>query len=137
MGFLSKRVSGRGKALISALQTPAMKLKLLSLLFAVVLISGCIGSPDMAAKNGDRVAVHYTGTLEDGSQFDSSEGREPLEFVVGSGQVIKGFDDGVRGMKVGEEKEVRIPPEDAYGTSGGHPLAGKTLIFKIKLVEIN
>ncbi len=68
-----------------------------------------------AAKSGDKVRIHYTGTLSDGTQFDSSEGRDPLEFQLGSGQVIKGFDDGVTGMTVGEKKTVNIPCEDAYG----------------------
>ncbi|MGH1444601.1 MAG: FKBP-type peptidyl-prolyl cis-trans isomerase [Cognatishimia sp.] len=68
-----------------------------------------------AAKSGDTVRIHYTGTLSDGTQFDSSEGRDPLEFQLGSGQVIKGFDDGVTGMTVGEKKTVNIPCEDAYG----------------------
>ena len=67
------------------------------------------------AKAGDNVQIHYTGTLDDGSTFDSSEGREPLAFTLGSGQVIKGFDDGVTGMSVGEEKTIHIPCEDAYG----------------------
>lgn len=67
------------------------------------------------AKAGDAVQIHYTGTLDDGSTFDSSEGRDPLEFTLGSGQVIKGFDDGVTGMTVGEEKTIHIPCEDAYG----------------------
>lgn len=67
------------------------------------------------AKSGDTVKIHYTGTLEDGSQFDSSQGRDPLEFQVGSGQVIPGFDKAVEGMAVGENKQVTIPPEEAYG----------------------
>ena len=67
------------------------------------------------AKAGDTVMIHYTGTLDDGTQFDSSEGRDPLEVTLGSGQVIKGFDDGVTGMSVGEEKTIHIPCEDAYG----------------------
>lgn len=67
------------------------------------------------ASTGDRVKIHYTGTLADGSQFDSSEGRDPLEFQLGSGQVIPGFDKAVEGMAVGETKSVTIPPEDAYG----------------------
>lgn len=66
-------------------------------------------------KTGDTVKVHYKGTLNDGSIFDSSEGREPLEFVVGSGQVIQGFDDAVMGLKAGESKEVNIPSDKAYG----------------------
>ena len=66
-------------------------------------------------KNGDTVRVHYHGKLEDGSTFDSSEGKEPLEFTVGSGQVIKGFDDAVMDMQPGDKKTVQIPVESAYG----------------------
>ncbi|MCH5373010.1 MAG: peptidylprolyl isomerase [Planctomycetes bacterium] len=67
------------------------------------------------AKSGDTVKIHYTGTLEDGTEFDSSADREPLEFTLGSGQVISGFDKAVEGMAVGDSKSVNIPPEDAYG----------------------
>jgi FKBP-type peptidyl-prolyl cis-trans isomerase 2 len=138
-------------------------------------------------KKGDKVKVEYVGSLEDGSVFDSSEKHNaPLEFVVGAGQLIKGFDDAVVGMKVGEEKEITLPPEEAYGSHNPEfvkdmprnlfpkdqeiqpgmsfivdlqdgrkiqvrvskvsgdavtidlnpPLAGKTLIFKIRIVEI-
>lgn len=66
-------------------------------------------------KSGDKVKVHYHGKLTSGETFDSSEGREPLEFEVGSGMVIKGFDDGVTGMSVGEKKTINIPYNDAYG----------------------
>jgi len=68
-----------------------------------------------AAKSGDTVRIHYTGTLSDGSVFDSSEGRDPLEFTLGSGQVIPGFDTGVTGMMVGEKKTIEIPSDEAYG----------------------
>lgn len=139
------------------------------------------------AKKGDNVKVEYVGTLEDGTVFDSSENHEaPLEFTVGNGQIIKGFDEALIGMKIGDEKEVKLAPKDAYGdynpelvrdipkeifpenqevkvgmvfmmnlpdgrqvpvkisdVSNGtvtvdlNPLlAGKTLIFKIKLLEI-
>ncbi len=141
----------------------------------------------MAVKNGDTVKVEYTGTFDDGTIFDSlKEYGEPMEFVVGSGQLIEGFNDAVVGMQLGEEKEIRLQPEDAYGNpreamrkkiprdaipeeelapgmqlgmqleSGevmpawiiavteenvtidlNHPLAGKTLNFKIKLIEIS
>jgi FKBP-type peptidyl-prolyl cis-trans isomerase 2 len=67
------------------------------------------------AKNGDTVRVHYTGRLESGDVFDSSEGGEPLEFQLGSGQVIAGFDENVRGMSVGDQKTIEIEPENAYG----------------------
>ncbi|MDH7517529.1 MAG: peptidylprolyl isomerase [Candidatus Thermoplasmatota archaeon] len=138
-------------------------------------------------KKGDKVKVEYTGMLEDGTIFDSSEKHNaPLEFVAGGGQLIKGFDNAVIGMNIGEEKEIKIPPEEAYGMPNpdfvkevprdcfppdqeikpgmifvmkmdngrqiplritlvsedkvtvdlNPPLAGKTLIFKIKLIAI-
>ena len=66
-------------------------------------------------KNGDTVKIHYTGTLTDGSVFDSSEGRDPLEFTVGAGHVIGGMDAGLPDMKVGDKKRLEIAAEDAYG----------------------
>ena len=66
-------------------------------------------------KNGDKVKVHYHGKLTNGETFDSSEGRAPLEFEVGKGMVIKGFDDGVTGMVIGEKRTINIPVDDAYG----------------------
>lgn len=101
----------------------------------------------MTVKEGDVVKVDYTGKLEDGSIFDSSieelakesefydESRDyqPLQFTVGEGEVIPGFEEGVKGMEVGEEIEVEIPPEKAYGEEGDHPLAGETLIFEIEV----
>lgn len=140
-----------------------------------------------SVKEGDTVKVEYVGKLEDGTVIDSSEQHDkPLEFVVGQGQLIKGFDDAVLGMEVGEEKEVTIPPDQGYGSRNPElvkemprdifptdqkieknmvyilnlpdgrripatiadfteetvtvdlnpPLAGKTLVFKIKLVNI-
>lgn len=138
------------------------------------------------AKMNDTVKVHYTGMLEDGTVFDSSFDREPLEFTIGEGMVIPGFEKGIIGMDVGETKEISVPPEEAYGEyredmiipvarqnipphinpepgmvlqlhdpRGGvtfvrvldmdenvvrldanHPLAGKELHFKVKLMEI-
>ncbi len=67
------------------------------------------------AKQGDTVKVHYTGTLGDGSQFDSSRDREPLEFVIGQGMVIPGFDNAVDGLEIGESVSVAIPCVEAYG----------------------
>ena len=67
------------------------------------------------AKEGDVVRVHYTGRLTTGEQFDSSAGREPLEFTVGAGQMIKGFDAAMPGMSLGEKKTINIAPQDAYG----------------------
>ena len=138
------------------------------------------------AKVGDTVRVEYTGKFEDGQVFDSNKGREPLEFTLGEGKIIPGFEKAVVGMGVGEEKTVKIPPEEGYGEyieglvadvererfpedlklevgrqlvipqkngnqlivtitkvtdskvtlDANHPLAGKTLIFDIKLKEI-
>ncbi|ROR32512.1 FKBP-type peptidyl-prolyl cis-trans isomerase [Inmirania thermothiophila] len=67
------------------------------------------------AKTGDTVKVHYTGTLDDGTVFDSSRGREPLEFTIGEGMLIPGFEEAVIGMSVGERKSVSIGSDDAYG----------------------
>ena len=67
------------------------------------------------AKDGDKVKVHYTGKLEDGTVFDSSQNRDPLEFQLGAGNVIPGFNDGIVGMGIGESKTISIPPGDAYG----------------------
>jgi FKBP-type peptidyl-prolyl cis-trans isomerase 2 len=67
------------------------------------------------AKKGDTAQVHYTGRLEDGQVFDSSEGGEPLEFEIGAGNVIRGFDEGVRGMSEGDKKRIEIEADDAYG----------------------
>lgn len=88
------------------------------------------GGEAAAAQDGDSVTVHYVGTLDDGSQFDSSRDRgEPLVFVVGSDQVIAGFDETVRGMVVGDVVTVRIPPEDAYGERDDE------LVFSVPIEE--
>ena len=94
-----------------------MKLYLVMIPVIVLLlvVCGCGGEEAPQAQIGDTVKVHYTGTLDDGSQFDSSAGREPLQFTLGQGQVIPGFEQAVIGMSVGETKTVRIPPEEAYG----------------------
>jgi len=67
------------------------------------------------AQSGDNVKVHYTGKLQEGDVFDSSEGREPLEFRIGDGKVIPGFEQGVVGMEIGEKKQISISPEEGYG----------------------
>src|SRR6056297_975314 len=74
-----------------------------------------IGHHMTQVKSGDTVRVHYTGTLTDGQTFDSSEGKDPLEFVVGSGQIIPGLDAAMEGMAVGEKKTVEVPADQAYG----------------------
>lgn len=72
------------------------------------------------AQSGDTVKIHYTGKLDDGTQFDSSSGRDPLEFQLGDGQVIRGFEDAVQGMAVGDSKDVSLEPDDAYGQRHEH-----------------
>ena len=90
------------------------------LLFAALLIPGC-GSVITAAqaKNGNTVQVNYTGKLTDGTVFDTSAGRAPLEFTLGTGDVVPGFEKAVLGMKVGEKKTVTIPANEAYGLYRG------------------
>lgn len=140
----------------------------------------------MAVKEGDKVKIDYTGKFDDGTVFDTSEGKQPLEFEMGKGMVIPGFEKAIVGMEKGQEKDIKIEPKDAYGdpnpqmvqkilrdklpqdqepkegmmlalgTPDGkqiparitavddkeitidlnHPLAGKTLTFKIKLIDI-
>ena len=85
---------------------------LVILLLGAILLSGCTAAQ---AKNGDTVKVDYNGTLENGTVFDTSVGREPLNFTLGAGQVIPGFEKAVLGMKVGESKTVTIPAAEAYG----------------------
>ncbi len=145
----------------------------------VILVAGCVSGAEATVKKGDHVFVHYTGTLDNGTVFDSSVGREPLDFDAGAGRMISGFDAAVIGMKVGEEKTVRISAKDAYGEAderniievpiqsvpagvkpgdtlndgrqpvkvmnvtnsaviidANHPLAGKDLTFRIKMVKI-
>ena len=77
------------------------------------------------AKAGDTVRIHYTGTLDDGTVFDSSEGRDPLEFAVGSGQIIPGLDIAIPGMSVGDKKSVKVDCQDAYGAI--HPEASQAV----------
>ena len=104
----------------------------------------------LKAQKGDTVSVHYLGKYPGGQVFDTSMESEakkaglyspardykPLQVKLGAGQVIPGFEEALIGMTINEEKEVTIPPEKAYGKTGRHPMAGKTLVFKLRMTNI-
>lgn len=97
------------------------------------------GSGDRVTKKGDTISVHYVGTLTDGTKFDSSVDRgEPFSFTVGAGQVIRGWDEGLLGMKVGEKRKLTIPSEMGYGSRGAGAFIppNATLVFETELMDI-
>lgn len=105
---------------------------------------------EISAQNGDTISVHYVGKFPGGKVFDTSMKSEavnsglfnrardykPLQVVIGKHQVISGFEEALMGMKINETKEVTLPPEKAYGKTGRHPMAGKTLQFKLLVTNI-
>ncbi|PLW06782.1 hypothetical protein PCANC_23042 [Puccinia coronata f. sp. avenae] len=96
---------------------------------------------DITSKNGDKLSMHYTGTLQStGAKFDSSLDRnQPFDFTLGAKQVIKGWDQGLQGMCIGEKRKLVIPPQLAYGDGGAGGIipGGATLIFDVELLSIN
>lgn len=164
------------------------RIGVVTLAFAIILIGviymamSSSGAAAQTVAAGDNISVYYTGTFQNGTVFDSNVGKQPLNFTVGSGELIKGFDEGVIGMKVNQTKNITLTPEEGYGLvnqsliisvpksvfgnqtisvgmqisnrNGQHgtvtevnatnvtvdfnnPMAGKTLIFEIKVVAIN
>jgi FKBP-type peptidyl-prolyl cis-trans isomerase len=113
-------------------------LAIIGIVVAMVINSNKTGTSTGAAKSGDTVKVDYTLKLSDGTVKDTSIGKTPFEFTLGTGAVIVGFDKAVTGMKVGESKTVLIPAAEGYGAtpSASNELAGQDLTFEIKLLEI-
>ena len=128
-------LSGRQTAVVPNKETPETETDSSSLWLEVQDL--VIGSGE-EAKAGDIILVHYVGTLQDGTKFDSSYYRgEPLKFTLGAGQVIKGWDEGLLGMKVGGKRRLVIPPELGYGARAvGSIPPNSTLIFEVELAEV-
>lgn len=104
-----------------------------------LIIEDLVVGTGQEAKSGNVITVHYTGWLEDGTEFDSSlrPGRDPLVITLGIGQVIKGWDEGIPGMKVGGKRRLTIPPRLGYGSRAvGSIPANSTLIFEVELLDV-
>ncbi|MBT4334464.1 FKBP-type peptidyl-prolyl cis-trans isomerase [archaeon] len=98
------------------------------------------GTGDKVVAEGDSITVHYTGTLEDGTKFDSSVDRDdPFKFTIGRGMVIQGWEQGLLGMKISEKRKITIPSELGYGASGAGGVIppNATLIFEVELISID
>jgi FKBP-type peptidyl-prolyl cis-trans isomerase len=106
---------------------------------ATVAVTSLAPGKGAEAKNGDAMRVHYVGTLTDGKQFDSSlDRKKPFDFTLGAGMVIKGWDQGLLGMRQGEKRKLVIPPSLAYGSLGRSGIPpNSTLIFEVQLLAIN
>jgi len=105
-----------------------------------LIIETLVASDGATAEKGNSVSVHYTGWLEDGTKFDSSVDRnQPFSFSLGAGMVIRGWDQGVEGMQIGEKRKLTIPSNLGYGAqgAGGVIPPNATLIFDVELLEIN
>ena len=104
-----------------------------------LIIEDIVNGEGDEATSGQTVTVNYTGTLKDGTQFDTSIGRAPFSFPLGAGRVIKGWDEGVAGMKVGGKRKLTIPPELGYGSRGAGNVipANATLLFEVELLKVN
>ena len=105
-----------------------------------LVIENLVSGSGIEAKDYNKITVNYTGKLKDGSIFDSSlnKGRDPFVFTLGVGSVIKGWDVGLKGMKVGGKRKLIIPPELGYGDNGAGEVIppGATLIFEIELLKV-
>jgi len=104
-----------------------------------LIIEDIVNGEGDEASPGQTVTVNYTGILEDGTQFDTSIGRAPFSFPLGAGRVIKGWDEGVVGMKIGGKRKLTIPPELGYGSRGAGNVipSNATLIFEVELLKVN